>query len=298
LSDAGGPDGPHPTPPRPGRQRAQPPRLAPERIAADRGGVREGLEWLGRPPEVRASRLVRALALIARFAFFVVLRFRVEADGREHVPPGGYLLVAAVHRGWMDPFLVMHALPLEPRVWFLGSGPSAFDRRWKESLLHRIGGMLPVWRGGVGVDGHVASARAVLDAGGVFVLMPEGGITGPPDRLAPLRVGSALIAIRTGAPIVPLAIAGSQELYLGKRFATRLLPPTSAHALLSDRWDGRPPAPGSRAELDLAHTLTERFAALLGPPVGELHRGTVDPPDRPRRLRGLTWLLVSRDRRS
>jgi len=197
----------------------------------------------------------------------------------------------------MDPFVVIHALPLEPRAWFLGSGPSAFSARWREWLIRRLGGMLPVWRGGVGVEQHVASARAVLAAGGVFVLMPEGGVTGPPDRLAPFRVGAALIALRTGAPIVPLAIAGTAELYLGKRMASRILPTTSAAALLADGWDGTPPEEGSRAELELARRLTERFAELLGPAVAELHPGTVDPPSHPRRWRGLTWLLLARPRR-
>jgi len=267
-------------------------------VAAERGGVREGLAWLGRTPEVRASRTIRVLARLARFVLFGLLRFRVDADRTEHPPTGGYLLVAAVHRGWMDPFLVMHGLPLEPRVWFLGSGPSAFDARWKEWLLHRLGGMLPVWRGGVGVEQHVASAQAVLDAGGVFVLMPEGGISGPPDALAPFRVGSALIALRTQAPIVPLAIVGSQELYVGKRFATRILPATSARELLGDSWDGRPRAGGSREELELARRLTDRFADLLGPQVAALYPATVDPPTRPRRLRWLTWLLLSRHPRA
>ena len=211
---------------------------------------------------------------------------------------GGYIVVGAVHRGWMDPFLIMHALPLQPRLWFLGSGPSAFSARWRELLLHRVGGMLPVWRGGVGIDQHVASARAVVAAGGVFVLIPEGGVAGPPDRLAPFRFGSALIALRTGAPILPMAIAGSAELYVGRRLATQVLPQRTARDLLGASWpsDGKLPEPGSRAELDLAHHLTDRFAELLGPAVAELYPRTVDPPGKPRRLRRLTWLFLARPR--
>jgi 1-acyl-sn-glycerol-3-phosphate acyltransferase len=279
------------------RPRPQEARLSPEAIAAARGDAREGLDWLGRQPETKASLLYRSLRLLARAVFFGVFRFRVETSGQEQVPAsGGYLLVAAVHRGWMDPFLVQHTLPIEPRAWFLGSAPTAFSSRWREALLHRVGGMLPVWRGGVGIDVHVASAEAVLAAGGVFVIMAEGGIPGPPDRLAPFRSGSALIAIRTGAPIVPLAIVGSKELYLGRRMATRVLAPTSAAELLRDAVPAGSPSPeeGSRAELDLAHVLTERLAALLEPAVTELYPGTVDPPERPRRFRGLTWLFISR----
>jgi 1-acyl-sn-glycerol-3-phosphate acyltransferase len=131
-------------------------------MAAARGGAREGLDWLGRKPEARASLLYRGVRLLARFTLFGLFRFRIETSGREHLPDGGYLLVAAAHRGWMDPFVVMHALPLEPRSWFLGSGPSTFTSRWREWLVHRLGGLLPVWRGGVGVERHVRSARAVL----------------------------------------------------------------------------------------------------------------------------------------
>ena len=277
------------------RPRPQQARLAPQALAAARGSAREGLDWLGRPPEARAGLRVRVVAVVARFLLFVVFRFRVSATGREYLPrEGGYLVVAAIHRGWMDPFLILHALPLEPRAWFLGSGPSAFSARWREWLLHRLGGMLPVWRGGVGVDQHVASARAVLANGGVFVLVPEGGVSGPPDRLATFRTGAALIAIRTGAPIVPIALAGTHELYFSKRMATRVLPPSSARELIGEVWDGILPEPGSRAELDLARRLTNRFADLLGPAVAAIYPGTVDPPGRPRRLRGLTWLFLSR----
>lgn len=266
-------------------------------MAAARGGVQEGLAWLGREPESSASSTVRAVALLARAVLFGAFRFKVSTSGREHLPAaGGYLLVAAIHRGWMDPFLIMHALPLQPRVWFLGSGPSAFSARWREWLLHRLGGMLPVWRGGVGVDQHVESARAVLRNGGVFVLVPEGGVSGPPDAPAAFRVGSALIALRTGAPIVPLAMAGSQELYLGKRMATRILPATTARDLLGDAWPPVPPKEGNREELDLAHALTDRLTALFEPVIPELHASTVDPLSRPRRFEGLTWLLLARPR--
>lgn len=283
---------PAPAPRRPRPERA---RLSPQAIAEARGGAREGLDWLGRTPESRAGVLVRVVDRVARIVLFGLFRFRVVTSGQENLPgDGGYLVVAAIHRGWMDPFLILHALPLEPRAWFLGSGPSAFSARWREWFLHRLGGMLPVWRGGVGVDQHVASARAVLANGGVFVLVPEGGVAGPPDRPATFRTGAALIALRTGAPIVPIALAGADELYLGKQLASRILQPSSARKLLGETWDGVPPSPGSRAELDLARRLTDRFADLLGPAVATIYPGTVDPPKRPRRFRGLTWLFLSR----
>jgi 1-acyl-sn-glycerol-3-phosphate acyltransferase len=276
-----------------GRRRPPPGRLSPQAIADARGGAVEGLAWLGRSPESRASILYRIVRLVARAILFGIFRFRIETSGQEHLPRGGYLLVGAAHRGWMDPFVVLHAIPTEPRAWFLGSAPSTFTARWREVLIHRLGGLLPVWRGGIGADQHVASARAVVGNGGVFVQMPEGTVSGPAGRIGPFRFGWALIALRTRAPIVPIAFAGTEELYLGRRMVSRILPVTSVADLLGPGWDGVLPAEGTRDELELARRLSAALAERLGPVVAELWPRTVDPPERPRRLRRrLTWLFL------
>lgn len=276
------------------RRRPPPGRIAPEALAAARGGSVEGLAWLGRPPEAKASLLYRAVRLLVRFLCFGVFRFRIATSGQEHIPRGGgYLVVAAAHRGWMDPFVVMHALPVEPRAWFLGSAPSALTSRSRERLARTIGGLLPVWRGGVGIDAHVESARAVLANGAVFVQMPEGTVSGPPGQLGPLRNGWAIIAMRTDAPILPLAMAGTEELYLGRRMASRVLPPTSVRELAGLEPGADLPQHGSREELALARAMSDRLGGLLAPVIEALHPATIDPPDHPRRLRRrLTWLLL------
>jgi hypothetical protein len=280
--------------PSPAPRRPPPGRINPQALADARGGAQEGLDWLGRVPESRGPWLYHVFRLLARFVCFVVFRFRIRTSGQELLPAGGgYLLVAAAHRGWMDPFVVMHAIPAEPRAWFLGSGPSTFTARWRERLVHRLGGLLPVWRGGVGIEQHVASAKAVLANGGVFAQMPEGTVSGPPGRLGVMRTGWAMIAIRTDAPIVPLAMAGTEELYLGRRMASQVLPPTSVREL-AGLPDGAPlPGPGSREEMALARVLTDRLGERLGPVVERLYPWTVDPPGHPRRLRRrLTWLFL------
>jgi len=277
----------------PRRRRPPPGRISPQALADARGGALEGLDWLARVPEATASPSYRALRLLARAILFGAFRFHVHTSGQEHLPKGGYLIVGAAHRGWMDPFLVLHAIPAQPRAWFLGSGPSTFTSRWRESFVRHVGGLLPVWRGGVGIDVHVASARAVIENGGVFAQMPEGTVSGPAGQIGPFRNGWALIALRVGAPIVPLAMAGTEELYLGKRMASRVLPSTSVADLLGSEWDGVRPAEGSREELELAGRMSRSLAARLGPVVEELQPRTIDPPGRPRRFRKrLTWLLL------
>ena len=280
----------------PGQTRHRPPpgRVAPEALAAARGGAVEGLDWLGRTPEARGPWLYTVLRLVARIVCFGVFRFRIRSTGQELLPrSGGYFLVAAAHRGWMDPFVVMHAVPAEPRCWFLGSAPSTFTSRWREALIHRLGGLLPVWRGGVGIEQHVASARAVVGNGAVFAQMPEGTVSGPPGRIGTMRTGWAIIAMRTDPPIVPLAMAGTEELYLGRRLASQVLAPTTARALAGLPPEAPFPEPGSREELALARVMTERLTEIMGPVVEAIHPWTIDPPEHPRRLRKrLTWLLL------
>lgn len=278
------------------RRRRAPANIRPEAVRRSRGDVREGLDWLGHPPEIRAGLAYRMARALASVLLRGVCAFRVDAGGREHLPAGGgYLLLAALHRGWIDPFLALDAVPAEPRVWTLGSGPSAFDRAWKERLLRLVGGVLPVWRGGVGIEVHVSAARAVLQRGGVFSTFVEGTIGGPPDRPTPFRQGAFVIALRTGAPIVPLAVAGTEVLYRRKRFATRILPPVTMAELLGEAWSGVP-APGSREELAAARLGAERLEALLAPVISGIYPGTVDPPGRRRRWPWLTRLLLGHPR--
>lgn len=263
----------------------------PEALAASLATPpREGLDWLGREPGPEPGRLYRLLLGLGGAFLYRICDIRVQIEGRELLPPGGYVAVAALHRSWIDPLLVLRALPVEPRVWFLGSGATAFDRPWKERLLRHTGGMLPVWRGGANVDVHLRAAQAVVAEGAVLALFIEGAIGGPPDAPGRLRDGSAFIALRTDAPIVPIAVCGAQELYRHKRIAVRILPPTTVAALLGEGAGGSPEK-GTRAELRVAHRLTQAMAAAITAAVAAAYPGTVDAEPVPRRWRWLTRLM-------
>jgi 1-acyl-sn-glycerol-3-phosphate acyltransferase len=263
----------------------------PEELAASLDAApREGIDWLGHPPEAHAPRLYRLLVALGRVFLLRMCRLRVEVSGTENLPEGGFIAVCALHRSWIDPMVIVEALPTEPRVWFLGSGATAFDRGWKERLLRRIGGLLPVWRGGTDISVHVRSAAAVVDEGAVLVLFAEGRIGGSPAAPSKMRAGSALLCLRTGAPIVPIAIAGADELYRGKRISVRILEPTDPARLLGRRWSG-PPTPGSREELRVAHELTDAISAELTPHIEGLYHSTRDADDVQRRWTWLTRLL-------
>jgi hypothetical protein len=90
-----------------------------------------------------------------------------------------------------------------------------------------------------------------------------------------------------------VAMAGTEELYVGRRMASRILPATSPRALAGMSAGELFPEPGSRAELEMARRLTDALALQLGPVVEELYPSTIDPPDHPRRFRKrLTWLFL------
>ena len=263
----------------------------PQELAASRGGPpREGLDWLSRPPSAHAPLVYRLLVALARAFLRHACRLRTVVEGRQHLPAGGYVAVCALHRSWVDPLLVIDALPVEPRVWFMGSGATAFDRAWKERLLRRTGGLLPVWRGGTDVTVHVKAASAVVDEGAVLALFGEGAIGGPPDRPARMRNGAALLCLRTNAPIVPMAICGAEELYRGTRISVRILEPATARELIGGLWD-EVPAPGTRDELRAARDLTAVVSGRIAAAVGADYPATVDPPAVPRRWRWLTRLM-------
>jgi 1-acyl-sn-glycerol-3-phosphate acyltransferase len=254
--------------------------------------TKEGLDWLRRPPSAKAPSLYRVLLGLGNFVLYRVCAIKVEIEGRENLPAGGgYILAAALHRGWIDPLIPLRALPIEPRIWFLGSAPTAFDKPWKERLLRKTGGILPVWRGG-GIDVHVRAAKGVMDEKAVLCLFIEGAIVGPPDRVWPgVRGGSGLLALRTRAPIVPFALTGTDELYRGKRIAAKILPPVSMAKLLGAEWPGEPPKQDTREELHLARRVTRLIADRIDAELPAMLARVTDPPDTRRRWSGLTRLM-------
>jgi 1-acyl-sn-glycerol-3-phosphate acyltransferase len=248
----------------------------------------EGLAWLGRAPSSRTNLLFTSLWLLGR----LMLRLsglRVTVEGAGHRPAtGGYILAIAGHRRWVDGPLVYLLSPREPRIWYLGNGVAIFRRPWIQWLMRRMGGMLPVYRGGLDVEVHLDAARAVLDAGAIFGIFPEGTRHAPELELGRFRRGIGLIALRTGAPILPVVLAGTAELYRGRRITYRCLEPVSALELA-----GLPSAPAedSAAEREALRLVVDRLQARLTTPYADLARASIDPPGGARRWRWMTSLF-------
>ncbi|MGD0452256.1 MAG: lysophospholipid acyltransferase family protein [Solirubrobacteraceae bacterium] len=151
------------------------------------------------------------LYALVRFLLTPALRlwFRVRISGREHVPAHGAAIIAPNHKSFLDAFFVGIATRRHVRYMAkaeLFKGPSGW-------LLLRLGAF-PVLRGEADAEA-LETARLILEQGGVLVVFPEGTRVEDPHALGAPHHGAGRLALMTGAPIVPAAIAGTQRLWLG-----------------------------------------------------------------------------------
>lgn len=139
--------------------------------------------------------------------------FGLSVEGLEHVPQRGPYLVAANHHNYLDGVVLGVSVP----------APIAFlvmPRVWRATPLHppfhRHIGSIPLQldRGDVGA---LRRALAALERGGVVGIFPEGpfSVRGRLERGLP---GVALLALRSGVPVVPAGIRGTWQALHGRRF--------------------------------------------------------------------------------
>lgn len=154
-----------------------------------------------------SPRLYAFVRLLATLLLRVWFRFRVT--GAENVPDEGPAILAPNHKNFLDAFFVGLALRRHVRYMAkveLFKGPLGW-------LFLRLGAF-PVRRGEADVEA-LETARAVLAAGGLVVLFPEGTRVDEPDALGSPHHGAGRLALATGAPIVPTAITGTSHLWRG-----------------------------------------------------------------------------------
>jgi 1-acyl-sn-glycerol-3-phosphate acyltransferase len=245
----------------------------------------------------RASRLYRVLLFAIRGLGRGVFGFHTQVLGAEFLPrdpsglpSGGWIAAGLPHRTWVDPFIVADNLPIEPRLVFFGDGPAIFRSPWRRIVFRRIGGVIPIWPGGgrAAVDAHLAAARQALAAGAVLCLFSETGPATPPGTARPLGLGVAYFALRTGAPIVPLVLGGTHELYRGRRFRLHILPAMSAPDLAGVAAEALLPEPWTPAEREIAHRIAAALHARTAGPILAAHLATELPAGSRKRWRWLT----------
>lgn len=147
---------------------------------------------------------MRKLLLTFIDALFRVL-FTYECEGAEKLPEAGPAVVASNHPSYLDPILLSLGVPRP--IHFM-----AWDALFKVPVLGsmiRAFGAIPVdTRRGKGRDAY-QQAKALVEAGGVVGLFPEGKRSQTGWMEQTLREGAARLAWETGAPLVPATIVGA-----------------------------------------------------------------------------------------
>jgi len=202
--------------------------------------------------------LVRGLLRKGIAAIFAVLT-DFQVVGRENLPASGPLLMVANHFNFLDPLAVIHITPYP--IEFIG-GRQAPNAPVMLSWVRNLWGIFPVSRGGSSRDALLRAQR-VLQANGVLAIFPEGGSWA--TVLRPPRPGAALLAARSGAPILPIGLDGLVDVFPCLRRGRR------ARVLVNI---GKPFGPfqldvrdrTNRAAIDeFGHEIMRRIAELIPP---------------------------------
>ncbi len=153
----------------------------------------------------------RILYAIVRALMVPLMRlwWGLRIEGAEHIPAEGAAIVAPNHKSFWDSFFVAAATKRQLR--FIGKS-ELFEGRWG-GILVRLGAF-PVRRGESDAAA-LESAREILRQGGLFAMFPEGTRVRDPERLGDPRRGVGRLALETGAVIVPAALAGTENLFIG-----------------------------------------------------------------------------------
>ena len=176
---------------------------------------------------------------------------RLELVGRERLPAGP-AIYAFNHLSWSDPFVLMATMPLRPRLSFFGPREQDMRAGGRNRLMLWTGSAIPYKPRKNDLLDATRRVGAVIADGGVVAIAGEGRIGAIEGRLLPLNDGPAYFALRSGVPLVPIAITGTSWLRFGGRVRVTIGEPIAS--------EGRPDRAAVAA---MTATLAARLGALL-----------------------------------
>lgn len=133
-------------------------------------------------------------------------------EGRERIPATGGAILASNHQSVMDSFFLPLLCPRQitfpaKSEYFTSPGVVGKMQKWFFSAV----GQIPLDREAANArEALLTASRKVIGAGDVFGIYPE-GTRSPDGRIYRGKTGMALIALDTGAPVIPVAMLGARK---------------------------------------------------------------------------------------
>ncbi|MEN3314975.1 MAG: 1-acyl-sn-glycerol-3-phosphate acyltransferase [Acidimicrobiaceae bacterium] len=198
----------------------------------------------------------RALYGVVRAFVNLVCRtyWRATYDGLDNIPTTGAFVLAPVHRSFIDFGLV--AAVSKRRVRYMGKD-SLWKVKWFGSFISALGAF-PVRRGAADREA-LRRCIDIIGSGEPIVLFPEGTRQSGP-AVKELFEGAAYVAIRTGIPIVPVGIGGSER---ALKKGERLPRPVKVHVVIGPPLVPPPPKPSGHPSRSALKQLTADLHAEL-----------------------------------
>ena len=207
-------------------------------------------------PEQRLAQ--RAFRPAARLTLrgFIRLTTRLHIDGLQNIPQSNAAIIAFNHLGHLDPLLVCAFSPRAPEFIALADllnvpGTSLALRTYGIILAHRDEYDRQVIR----------AALDTLNRGDLLALAPEARQS-PNATLEKGREGTAYLALKSGAPVVPVGITGTQNIYSAWRKCQR---PYICMMVGTPFYLSAQPGTDRREALEAAHAVIMKHIAQLLP---------------------------------
>jgi 1-acyl-sn-glycerol-3-phosphate acyltransferase len=173
---------------------------------------------------LRAALLYAVAAGLLGAVVSTVSRVELARRSTPRSPlPDGPVIVVANHTSFADGILLALVGRRLGRSLRLMATGGVFRSGLLGPFVRRLG-FIPVQRGTSAAAGSLDAAAAALEAGEAVGLFPEGRITRDPQRWPERsRTGAVRLALRTGAPVVPVALVGAQQVVGRTGVVARLL---------------------------------------------------------------------------
>jgi 1-acyl-sn-glycerol-3-phosphate acyltransferase len=216
------------------------------------------------PLDDTISPFIRATDGFGRLVFGGLARVRIEGLENLHGLDGPILLVANHVSNADAPLVGSYVTPaIGRRIYWLGK-QEALDWPILGKLIE-LNGVLGIRRGAADIDGFRAAKR-VLDEGHVLIVFPE-GTRSPTGALQEAKEGTTILALRTGARIVPIGVSGTRWIWpRGQRLPHPTRHPVALRVGTPFTIDAEGSGAGRRAAQVAATTeIMGRIAALLPP---------------------------------